>query len=275
MADAVKGYQGPRQFTPENPQVFRRELERLVAELIREQREIVTGVEGRFFPLPKVNAASGETVDATVGFGAYLPVDTTGGGTVRVRLPQRDDRSAGRSCAVIRYSEEGSVMLVPAGAGLVNGEDRPELPELPGVTEVHWSGADNWWTAPCCDAALSSFRFVDVTTTATTANQVIASVDLTTARIRSGVGSATVVAYVSGFDTVAVAGGSLIGHAGIDLAALASWQLNGDATVDSVGGTVGTIDFNVASSTTLQVRVTPAGTDPTIWTTVVQISRAL
>lgn len=134
----------PKRWSTHDPALLANELERLVDELGRFDKSFALGSECRFRPLPKVNAASGQTIEAVAGFGHFLPVDTSGGGTVKIRLPPGDDKHGGRVCAVARSSTSGVIVVIPPGGTTLNGSTTLTLATTVRLHLFLWLANGSW-----------------------------------------------------------------------------------------------------------------------------------
>lgn len=141
----MKAYEGPREFNTSDPAQLKRELGQFAAEFIRLHRAFLDGGAPRLEPLELVNAPSGQSIDAAAGFGHYLPIDSSGGGTVRVRFPKPNSKDGGRVLAVERRSTSGTIVLMPSGGALLNGSATVSMAATRGLylylfDGVGWSG---------------------------------------------------------------------------------------------------------------------------------------
>lgn len=136
-------YRGPRKFSPDNPELFQRQMDALVEELIQRFRALSSGPP-RYQELPKVTSIAGQFTEATAGFGCFLPVDTSAGGTVRVRLPPADSRFGGQSLVIIRLSNVGGIDAVPTGDSRVANQRFISLSGDLGAHALLFDGR-LWW----------------------------------------------------------------------------------------------------------------------------------
>ena len=131
----------PLTFHPENPELFKREMDTLASSL-QAYFATLTGpqhaaaVQRRFQALP-LNSTK-------AAFGFWTPVSLVNESDVhRISLPPPDPRNAGLSTAVIRLATAGTIKLSAPDA-LVNGFAMVEVPNAVGFYQL-WLDGENYY----------------------------------------------------------------------------------------------------------------------------------
>ncbi len=133
----------PLAFHPENPEMFKREIETMAA-ILRPYFSALTGrqsatvVQKRFVNRP-IN-------DDVAAFGEVSRFSLVDGQVVKLKLPPPDVRNAGLLIGIRRATAAGHVYMSSPGC-TVNGETIARLTSAPSFVIVEFDG-ENYYTTP-------------------------------------------------------------------------------------------------------------------------------